>query len=180
MVSAASESPRTGAARLPIIERLVDRNRMRAWSRRTPIDKQPTLGLAIITCMDCRIDVYEAFGLESGDANVLRNAGGLVTDDTIRSLVLSQRLLGTREVMIVHHTDCGLHNLDEASFVRDLESEAGATLPFRMGAFVDLDADVRTSVRRVLDSPFVARKEHVRGFVYDVATGAVREVPVDA
>jgi carbonic anhydrase len=159
-----------------IQDRLLDRNRLRAWSAAPPRSKDPRLGVAIVTCMDCRIDVYEAFGLETGDANVLRNAGGLVTDDTLRSLVVSQRLLGTREVMVVHHTDCGLHNLDEAAFSTAIEHAVGAPPPFGFGAFADIDDDVRASVQRIVDSPFIAAKHAVRGYVYDVASGSVRRV----
>lgn len=128
--------------------------------------------------MDCRIDVWEAFGLESGDANVLRNAGGIVTDDTLRSLVLSQRLLGTREVMVVHHTDCGLHGFDEAAFAATIRAETGTSLPFSMLAFEDVEDDVRTSMQRVRECPFLVDRAHVRGFVYDVMTNLVHEVSV--
>lgn len=167
---------RSASQPLSIQDRLLDRNRVRAWSGAALRSKEPRLGVAIVTCMDCRIDVYEAFGLETGDANVLRNAGGLVTDDTLRSLVVSQRLLGTREVMIVHHTDCGLHRLDEAAFAAQITNEVGTPPPFAFGSFADIDDDVRTSVQRVLDSPFIAQKHAVRGYVYDVAAGTVRRV----
>ncbi len=158
-----------------VTNRLLARNRI-AVRRRSELAKFPRMRLAIVTCMDCRIDVYEALGLTSGDANVLRNAGGIVTDDVIRSLVLSQRLLGTREVILMHHTDCGLHDLDEERFVDDLAAASGARPPFEFGAFRDVDDDVRRSLARVIDSPFVAEKGSVRGFVYDVATAQVREV----
>ncbi len=159
-----------------VIDRLLERNRLQGWSRRIAPDRRPRLRLAIVTCMDSRIDVFEAFGLQRGDAHVLRNAGGLVSDDTLRSLVLSQRLLGTTDVMLIHHTDCGVHGLDEAAFARDLERETGQRPTSDFGAFDDLDADVRRSIARVIDSPFVASKHAVRGFVYDVETGLVREV----
>ncbi len=126
--------------------------------------------------MDSRIDVFEAFGLTHGDAHVLRNAGGLVTDDVVRSLVLSQRLLGTTEIMLVHHTDCGVHGLDEAAFAAELERETGHVPTGGFGAFTDIDDDVRRSIDRVLQDPFIASKPSVRGFVYDVNTGLVREV----
>ncbi len=126
--------------------------------------------------MDSRIDVFEAFGLAHGDAHVLRNAGGLVTDDVVRSLVLSQRLLGTTEVMLVHHTDCGVHGLDEAAFSAGLAQETGHEPTGGFGAFTDIDDDVRKSIERVLQNPFIAAKQSVRGFVYDVNTGLVREV----
>jgi carbonic anhydrase len=159
-----------------VIDRLLERNRLHGRSRPIAHDRRPRLRLAIVTCMDSRIDVFEAFGLQHGDAHVLRNAGGLVSDDTVRSLVLSQRLLGTTDVMLMHHTDCGLHGLDEAAFARELEQDTGLRPPASFGAFDDLDADVRRSIERVIDSPFVASKHAVRGFVYDVETGLVREV----
>jgi carbonic anhydrase len=163
-----------------VIDRLLERNRIQGWSRRNPPDRRPRLRLAIVTCMDSRIDVFEAFGLQHGDAHVLRNAGGLVSDDTLRSLVLSQRLLGTTDVMLMHHTDCGVHGLDAEAFARDLERETGQRPTTDFGAFDDIDADVRQSIQRVIDSPFVASKHAVRGFVYDVETGLVREVARDS
>lgn len=162
-----------------VIEQALGRNRSQGHAARVPLDKQPRQRLVIITCMDCRIDVWEAFGLEPGDANVLRNAGGIVTDDTLRSLVLSQRLLGTREVMVVHHTDCGLHGFDEAAFEATIRAETGTSLPFSMLAFADVEDDVRTSVQRVRECPFLVDRTHVRGFVYDVMTNLVHEVTVD-
>jgi len=160
-----------------VTDRLLARNRAN-WRRIGAQDRFPNLRLTIITCMDCRIDVYDAFGLLPGDANVLRNAGGQVTDDVIRSLVLSQRLLGTREVLVMHHTDCGLHRLDEAAFAAELATATGVQPPMAFGAFEDLDEDVRVSIRRILASPFVTSKGSVRGFVYDVTNGHLREVTI--
>ncbi len=174
------EGPQVSNPGESVIDRLLERNRSQGWSRRVPPDRRPRLRLAIVTCMDSRIDVFEAFGLEHGDAHVLRNAGGLVSDDTLRSLILSQRLLGTTDVLLMHHTDCGVHGLDQSEFAADLERETGQRPNLDFGAFDDIDADVRTSIRRVVDSPFVASKHAVRGFVYDVETGLAREVlPVD-
>jgi carbonic anhydrase len=160
-----------------VTDRLVARNRS-TWRRITPEDRFPNLRLAIVTCMDCRIDVYGALGLVPGDAHVLRNAGGQVTDDVIRSLVLSQRLLGTREVIVMHHTDCGLHRLDEPAFVAELAEATGCAPEIPFGSFEDLDDDVRASVLRIIESPLITEKGSVRGFVYDVANATLREVSV--
>jgi carbonic anhydrase len=137
---------------------------------------RPRRGIAIVTCMDCRLDVLGALDLRLGDAHVLRNAGGIVTDDTIRSLAISQRRLGTREVLLVHHTDCGMQTLDEEGFRSELREAAGAEPPFAIGAFDDLEEDVRRSVERVRSSPYLLHRDAVRGFVYEVETGSVREV----
>jgi carbonic anhydrase len=136
----------------------------------------PSRRLAIVTCMDCRIDLPAALGLAPGEAHVLRNAGGVVTDDVIRSLAISQRRLGTREVMLVHHTECGMEGLDEDELGAELREAAGSPPPFAIGSFADLEADVRESVQRVRRSPFLPHRDAVRGFVYDVATHRLREV----
>ena len=132
--------------------------------------------LAIVTCMDARIDPVQIFGLERGDAHVLRNAGGVVTDDVIRSLMLSQRFLGTTEVMLIHHTRCGVHNLSEEQVKAEIEAETGLRPPFALEAFTDLDGDVRHSVARVRQTPLLPHRDVVRGFVLDVDDGSLREV----
>ncbi len=170
--------PGVEGAHVTVIDRLVAHNASKGASNKAHMDRRPRWSLALVTCMDCRIDVYEAFGLALGDVHVLRNAGGIVTDDTIRSLVVSQRSLGTRLVMVVHHTDCGLHRLDETAFKAGIVEAVGKDLPFDIGAFEDLDAEVRESMRRITDSPFVAEHGAVRGFVYDVDSGMVREVQI--
>jgi carbonic anhydrase len=137
---------------------------------------EPAKGIAIVTCMDCRIDALGALGLELGDAHVLRNAGGVVTDDMIRSLAISQRRLGTTQVALVHHTRCGMEGLDEHAFREELRQAAGSEPPFAIGSFADAEADVRESVRRLHDSPLLPHRDRVRGFIYDVDTGGVREV----
>ncbi|HEU5141775.1 MAG TPA: carbonic anhydrase [Solirubrobacterales bacterium] len=137
---------------------------------------QPRRGIAIVTCMDCRLDVLAALDLQPGDAHVLRNAGGVVTDDTIRSLAISQRRLGTREVLLVHHTDCGMQTLDEDGFRAELREAAGEDPAFAIESFSDVDADVRQSILRVRRSAFLAHRDCVRGFVYDVDTHRLREV----
>jgi carbonic anhydrase len=144
-----------------------------------PRDGRPLKAIAIVTCMDPRVNVLAALGLRAGDANVLRNAGGIVTDDTIRSLAISQRLLGTREVILVHHTDCRLQGLDGAALRSDLQIAAGKPPPFEIGAFEDLDADLRASMRRVRQSRFLQHVDRVRGYVYDVGTHRLREVRAD-
>ena len=126
--------------------------------------------------MDSRLDVFDALGLAIGDAHVLRNAGGIVTDDVIRSLALSQRLLGTTAVMLIHHDDCGLQRITEEAFRDELHRQAGVAPDFPIGAFTDVEESVRRSIARVVSSPFLSHRDEVRGFVYDVDTGALREV----
>jgi len=137
---------------------------------------EPSGGLAIVTCMDSRLDVFAALGLGDGEAHVLRNAGGVITDDVIRSLAISQRLLGTREVMLIHHTDCGMLKLTDDGFRAELQADTGVSPAFAIESFTDLDADVRQSVLRVRRSEFLPHRDAVRGFVYDVDTHRLREV----
>ena len=138
----------------------------------------PAKHVAIVTCMDSRIDIFRIFGLDSGEAHILRNAGGLVTDDILRSLVLSQRLLRTREVLLMHHTGCGLHGADEPALRAEITADTGHAPPYAFGAFEDIDEAVRTAISRVREHPFLPHRNHVRGFVYEVETGHVREVIV--
>ena len=136
----------------------------------------PGKGVAVVACMDARLNVYGLLGLREGDAHVIRNAGGVVSDDVIRSLTISQRLLGTREVILVHHTDCGMLTFKDDAVKADIEAETGLRPPFALEAFADLEQDVRQSIARIKASPFVPRKDAIRGFVYDVKTGRLREV----
>jgi carbonic anhydrase len=138
----------------------------------------PTRQLAVVACMDSRMDMFQILGLANGEAHIIRNAGGVITDDVVRSLCLSQRLLGTREVILVHHTDCGLQRLDAEAFTEELETETGLRPGWETGAFSDPYEDVRHSVERIMEDPFVLHKDHVRGFVYDVTDGLLREVEV--
>ena len=138
----------------------------------------PSMHLTILTCMDSRIDTFRIFGLESGQAHILRNAGGLVTDDVLRSLVLSQRLLQTREIILMHHTNCGLHDADEDALCATIANEVGTAPPYRFGAFHDIDESVRASITRVREHPFLPHRDRVRGFIYEVETGHLREVIV--
>jgi carbonic anhydrase len=141
-----------------------------------PLPLPPSRGVAVVACMDARLDVYAILGLAEGEAHVIRNAGGVVTDDEIRSLAISQRLLGTSEIILVHHTDCGMLTFTDDGFKRSIQDETGIKPAWSAEAFTDLDEDVRQSVARIEASPFIPRKESVRGFVFDVATGKLNEV----
>src|ERR1700730_14081603 len=136
----------------------------------------PGKKIAVLACMDARLDVNKILGLEERDAHVIRNAGGVATDDAIRSLVISQRLLATEEVVLVHHTDCGMLTFADDEVKAQIEAETGIRPPFALEAFPDLEGDVRQSIARIKASPFIPRKESVRGFVYDVRTGALTDV----
>ena len=136
----------------------------------------PARKLAIIACMDARVSPYALLGLKEGDAHVIRNAGGVVTDDEIRSLAISQRLLGTEEIILIHHTDCGMLTFTDDAFKRQIQDDTGIKPEWAAESFTDLDEDVRQSIARIKASPFIPSKDSVRGFVYDVATGKLREV----
>ncbi len=138
----------------------------------------PSKHVVIVTCMDSRIDTFRIFGLDSGQAHILRNAGGLATDDVLRSLVLSQRLLQTREIILMHHTNCGLHRMDEAALRAAIIEETDHDAPYAFGSFTDLNAAVRRAIVRVREHPLLPHRDNVRGFVYEVETGLLREVEV--
>jgi carbonic anhydrase len=140
------------------------------------LDVEPSRRLAIVTCMDSRLDVFAALGLGDGEAHVLRNAGGVVSDDVIRSLAISQRRLGTREIMLIHHTDCGMEKISDEGFRVELEEATGILPEFPIQSFESVDDSVRLSLDRVRRSPFIPHREAVRGFVYDVDTHRLREV----
>ncbi len=137
----------------------------------------PALKLAVVTCMDARLDTHRLLGIAEGDAHVIRNAGGVISDDVIRSLLISQRLLGTREVMVIHHTGCGMATFQDDELKDAIEEETDLRPSFAMEAFRDLEQDVRQSMARIKASPFIPSKDRVRGFVYDVKTGRLAEVP---
>jgi carbonic anhydrase len=139
----------------------------------------PSKHVVVVTCMDSRIDTFRIFGLDSGEAHILRNAGGLVTDDVLRSLVLSQRLLGTREVILMHHTNCGLHQLDEPALRASIAAETGAEPPYAFGSFTDVQAAVRSAIVRVREHSLLPHRDNVRGFVYNVETGSLSEIEAD-
>ncbi|HEY2079295.1 MAG TPA: carbonic anhydrase [Streptosporangiaceae bacterium] len=136
----------------------------------------PSAGVAVVACMDARLNVYGILGLAEGEAHVIRNAGGAITDDEIRSLAISQRLLGTTEIILIHHTECGMLTFTDDAFKASIEKETGIRPPWAAEAFADLDDDVRQSIARIKASPFIPHTDSVRGFVFDVATGRLREV----
>jgi len=136
----------------------------------------PARGVAVVACMDARLDVHKILGLEEGDAHVIRNAGGVITDDEIRSLTISQRLLGTREIILIHHTDCGMLTFSDDELKAQIHEEVGMKPHFSMESFSDLEEDVRQSIARIKASPFISHKQSVRGFIYEVETGRLREV----
>jgi carbonic anhydrase len=142
----------------------------------TDLPMPPGRQVAVVACMDARLNVYGLLGLREGDAHVIRNAGGVVSDDVIRSLAISQRLLGTREIVLIHHTDCGMLTFSDDEVKAAIEADTGLRPPFALEAFPDVDADVRQSIRRIQASPFVPRRDLVRGFVLDVRTGRLHEV----
>jgi carbonic anhydrase len=141
-----------------------------------PLPLPPSRGVAVVACMDARLNVYAALGLADGEAHVIRNAGGVVTEDEIRSLAISQRLLGTTEIILIHHTDCGMLTFTDDVFKREIQDETGIKPEWAAESFTDLDEDVRQSIARIKASPFIPHTEAVRGFVFDVATGVLREV----
>ena len=137
----------------------------------------PAKGVAVVACMDARLDVHGMLGLELGDAHVIRNAGGVITDDEIRSLLISQRLLGTTEIILIHHTGCGMLTFSDDEVADGIEDDTGVRPPFALEGFPDLEENVRESIDRIKTSPFIPNKDAVRGFVYEVETGRLREVP---
>jgi carbonic anhydrase len=136
----------------------------------------PARGVAVVACMDARLNPYGLLGLSEGDAHVIRNAGGVITADQLRSLAISQRLLGTTEIVLIHHTDCGMVTFTDDQFKESIQAEVGVKPPWAAEAFADVDADVRQSIQRILLDPFIPVKDSVRGFVYEVESGKLREV----
>jgi carbonic anhydrase len=166
-----------GECLVSVVEALLENNRRYAENfshRNLPIP--PSLGVAVVACMDARLSVYDILGLRPGQAHVLRNAGGVVTEDVLRSLVISQRLLGTRTILLVHHTDCGMLTFRDDELKEKVQREVGIRPPFAFESFSNLEEDVRQSIRRVRVCPFLPHTDDVHGFVYDVATGLLREV----
>lgn len=164
----------------PTTDELVAGNRVFADSF-TDQDLQvsPTRRMAVVSCMDSRMDIFALLGLSHGEAHIIRNAGGVITDDVVRSLCLSQRYLGTREIVLVHHTDCGLQLVTEDGLKSELEAELGVKPWWAVESFEDPYVDIAQSMRRLEMTPFVQHKEHIRGFVYDVTTGLLNEVSAD-
>ena len=159
-----------------MIDELLTRNKEYAEGFPGPAPGAPALHMAVVACMDSRLDVHGALGLKIGDAHVMRNGGGVVTDDMIRSLVISQRLLGTRQIILIHHTDCGMLKFTEDEMKDAIEADTGLRPPWATEAFTDLDRSVRNSIARLKKSPFVPHTDQVRGFVFDIKTGLLREV----
>jgi carbonic anhydrase len=161
---------------MTITDELLANNSKYAEHFAGPLPLPPSKHVAIVACMDARLDVYSALGLNEGEAHVIRNAGGVITEDEIRSLAISQRLLGTDEIILIHHTDCGMLTFTDDEFKKSIQSEVGIKPPWAVEAFPDLEEDVRQSLARVRNSPFIPKKDSVRGFVFDVATGKLDEV----
>ena len=161
---------------MSVTDDYLENNRRYAESFRGPLPMPPSQHVAVVACMDARLDVYRMLGLGPGEAHVIRNAGGVVTDDAIRSLAISQRLLGTTEVVLIHHTDCGMLTFTDDEFKASIAQETGVKPPWAAEAFADLPTDVRRSIARIKASPFLPQKDSVRGFVFDVATGLLDEV----
>ena len=157
-------------------DELLANNQRYAESFSGPLPLPPARGVAVVACMDARLNVYAILGLAEGEAHVIRNAGGVVTDDEIRSLAISQRLLGTREIILIHHTDCGMLTFTDDAFKASIQEETGIKPPWAAESFGDLDTDVRQSIARIKASPFVPHTDEIRGFVFDVATGKLNEV----
>jgi carbonic anhydrase len=162
---------------MSVTEELLRNNAIYAESfEKGDLPLPPARDVAVVACMDARLDVHKILGLEEGDAHVIRNAGGVITDDEIRSLTISQRLLGTREIILIHHTDCGMLTFSDDELKAQIHEEVGMKPHFSMESFSDLEEDVRQSVARIQASPFIPHKESVRGFIYEVETGRLREV----
>ena len=161
---------------MSVTDEYLENNRRYAESFSGPLPLPPSRGVAVVARMDARLDVHAILGLEIGEAHVIRNAGGVVTDDEIRSLAISQRLLGTEEIILIHHTDCGMLTFTDDDFKRSIQEETGIKPEWAAESFPDLDEDVKQSIGRIKASPFVPFKDAIRGFVYAVETGKLREV----
>ncbi|WP_127783848.1 carbonic anhydrase [Rhodococcus sp. X156] len=161
---------------MSVTDEYLHNNEAYAASFTGPLPLPPAKHVAVLACMDARLDVHAALGIKEGEAHVIRNAGGVVTDDEIRSLAISQRLLGTREIVLIHHTDCGMLTFTDDDFRSAIEQDVGTRPSWASEAFTDLETDVRQQVQKILDSPYVPVKDSVRGFIFDVATGRLSEV----
>jgi carbonic anhydrase len=161
---------------MSVTDELLANNATYAETFDGPLPLPPAKQIAVLACMDARLNVYGILGLADGEAHVIRNAGGVVTDDEIRSLAISQRLLGTREVVLIHHTDCGMLTFTDDDFKKSIQDEVGIKPEWAAESFSDLDEDVRQSIKRIKASPFIPHTDQVRGFVFDVATGKLNEV----
>ncbi len=161
---------------MTVTDELLANNDRYAESFAGPLPLPPSRQLAVVACMDARLNVYAILGLRDGEAHVIRNAGGVVTDDEIRSLTISQRLLGTTEIILIHHTECGMLTFTDDDFKASIQKDTGIKPEWAAEAFPDLDDDVRQSIARIKASPFIPNKDSIRGFVYAVETGRLREI----
>jgi len=162
---------------MSVTEELLQNNAAYAESfEKGDLQLPPARGVAVVACMDARLDVHKILGLQEGDAHVIRNAGGVITDDEVRSLTISQRLLDTREIILIHHTDCGMLTFSDDELKAQIHEDVGLKPHFSMESFSDLEEDVRQSIARIQASPFIPHKDSVRGFIYEVETGRLREV----
>lgn len=161
---------------MSVTDELLKNNESYAAEFSGPLPLPPAKKVAVLACMDARLDVYRALGLGEGEAHVIRNAGGVVTADEIRSLAISQRLLGTEEIILIHHTDCGMLTFTDDEFTAAIQQDVGVKPEWSPESFGDLETDLRQSVQRILTSPFIPKKDSVRGFVFDVADGRLNEV----
>ncbi|WP_214366092.1 beta-class carbonic anhydrase [Pseudonocardia sp. H11422] len=161
---------------MSVTDELLANNARYAETFSGPLPLPPARHVAVVACMDARLDVYRILGLNEGEAHVIRNAGGVVTDDEIRSLAISQRLLGTTEIILIHHTDCGMLTFTDDGFKQQIQADTGIKPEWAAEAFPDPDDDVRQSIARIRANPFVPHKDSIRGFVFDVATGKLSEV----
>ena len=161
---------------MSVTDELLANNARYAEAFSGPLPLPPAKQVAVVACMDARLNVYGILGLNEGESHVIRNAGGVVTEDEIRSLSISQRLLGTKEIILIHHTDCGMLTFTDDEFKRGIQEETGLKPQWAAESFSDLDTDVRQSINRIKASPFVPHTDQVRGFVFDVATGKLNEV----
>src|SRR3954468_13851092 len=168
--------PHSSGDPMTVTDELLASNKRYAESFTGPLPLPPSRHVAVLACMDARLDVYRALGLDEGEAHVIRNAGGGVTDDEIRSLAISQRLLGTTEIVLIHHTDCGMLTFTDEDFRTAIEQDTGVRPDWHSEAFSHIEDDVRTCMKRITDSPFIPDKSSVRGFVFDVAAGKLSEV----
>ncbi|WP_020101478.1 carbonic anhydrase [Mycobacterium sp. 360MFTsu5.1] len=163
---------------MTVTDEYLANNQAYAESFTGPLPLPPSKHVAVVACMDARLDVYRILGVREGEAHVIRNAGGVITDDEIRSLAISQRLLGTREIILIHHTDCGMLTFTDDDFKKAIQDETGLKPAWAAEAFSDIAEDVRQSLRRIEANPFVTKHESLRGFIFDVATGKLNEVAV--
>lgn len=161
---------------MTITDKYLENNKAYAASFSGPLPLPPSNKIAVLACMDARLNVYGALGIQEGESHVIRNAGGVVTDDEIRSLAISQRLLGTEEIVLIHHTDCGMLTFTDDEFKASIQDETGIKPEWAAESFNDLETDVRQSVARIKASPFIPKKDNIRGFIFDVATGQLNEV----